>query len=75
MVNDRRQIRSEKTRVETQQKVSRANRKANKNVELRLGVVLRYNGTEKGAWGMPGLSEAKKDVTSCEKLRRVANTP
>ncbi len=28
----------------------------------------------KGAWGMPRLSEAKKDVTSCEKLRRAANT-
>ncbi len=35
----------------------------------------RNNGTNKGAWGMPWLSEAKKDVTSCEKLRRVANTP
>ena len=23
----------------------------------------------KGAWGMPWLSEAKKDVTSCEKPR------
>jgi hypothetical protein len=23
----------------------------------------------KGAWGMPRLSEAKKDVPSCEKLR------
>ena len=29
----------------------------------------------KGAWGMPRLSEAKKDVTSCEKPRRGANTP
>ena len=28
----------------------------------------------KGAWGMPWLSEAKKDVTSCEKPRRGANT-
>ena len=28
----------------------------------------------KGAWGMPGLPEAKKDVTSCEKPRRGANT-
>ena len=28
----------------------------------------------KGAWGMPRLSEAKKDVTSCEKPRRGANT-
>ena len=36
---------------------------------------VRNNGTHKGAWGMPRLSEAKKDVTSCEKLRRVANTP
>ena len=28
----------------------------------------------KGAWGMPRLSEAKKDVTSCEKPGRGANT-
>jgi len=27
----------------------------------------------KGAWGMPRLSEAKKDVTSCEKPRGGAN--
>jgi hypothetical protein len=28
----------------------------------------------KGARGMPRLSEAKKDVISCEKLRGLANT-
>ena len=33
------------------------------------------NGTDKGAWGMPRLSEAKKDVTSCEKPRVGANIP
>ncbi len=27
----------------------------------------------KGVWGMPRLSEAKKDVISCEKLREVAS--
>jgi len=27
----------------------------------------------KGVWRMPRLSEAKKDVTSCEKLRGGAN--
>ena len=27
----------------------------------------------KSVWGMPRLSEAKKDVISCEKLRGVAN--
>ncbi len=27
----------------------------------------------KGVWGMPRLSEAKKDVISCEKLRGSAN--
>lgn len=27
---------------------------------------------DKGAWGMPWLSETKKDVLSCEKLRGVA---
>ncbi len=29
----------------------------------------------KGAWGMPWLSEAKKDVTSCDKPRGGANIP
>ena len=28
---------------------------------------------DKGAWGMPRLSEAMKDVISCDKLRGVAN--
>ena len=27
----------------------------------------------KGVWGMPWLSEAKKDVISCDKLRGTAN--
>ena len=27
----------------------------------------------KGAWGMPRLSEAKKDVISCDKLRGFAH--
>ena len=27
----------------------------------------------KGVWGMPRLSKAKKDVTSCDKLREVAH--
>ena len=29
----------------------------------------------KGAWGMPWLSEATKDVTSCDKPRGGANIP
>ena len=28
-----------------------------------------YNKQNKGVWGIPRLSEAKKDVISCEKLR------
>lgn len=32
------------------------------------------NKLQKGVWGMPRLSEAKKDVTSCEKLRGLAHT-
>ena len=28
----------------------------------------------KGVWGMPRLSEAMKDVTSCDKLRGSAHT-
>ncbi len=34
----------------------------------------RQNKLNKGVWGMPRLSEAKKDVTSCEKLRGSAHT-
>lgn len=70
--------REDKSRNTT--KVSRANRKATMSnlvsyIYIYAGRHKRNNGTNKGAWGMPWLSEAKKDVTSCEKLRRVANTP
>ena len=34
----------------------------------------KYNKQSKGVWGMPRLSEAKKDVISCEKLRGLAHT-
>ena len=34
----------------------------------------KYNKLIKGVWGMPRLSEAKKDVISCEKLRGSAHT-
>jgi hypothetical protein len=34
----------------------------------------KYNKLNKGVWGMPRLSEAKKDVISCEKLRGSAHT-
>ena len=33
-----------------------------------------YDRLINGVWGMPRLSEAKKDVISCEKLRGVAHT-
>ena len=33
-----------------------------------------YRKVHKGVWGMPRLSEAKKDVLSCEKLRGLAKT-
>ena len=65
---------SERHRVETQQSFTKSKSKG-EYVELVSDILKRYNGTNKGAWRMPGLSEAKKDVTSCEKLRRVANTP
>ena len=32
-----------------------------------------YKKVSKGAWGMPRLLEAKKDVVSCEKPRGLAN--
>jgi hypothetical protein len=35
---------------------------------------IKYNKQTKGVWGMPRLSEAKKDVISCEKLRGLAHT-
>lgn len=34
----------------------------------------KYNKQNKSVWGMPRLSEAKKDVISCEKLRGLAHT-
>ena len=33
-----------------------------------------YNKLHKSVWGMPRLSEAMKDVISCEKLRGWAHT-
>ena len=33
----------------------------------------KYNKLSKGVWRMPRLSEAKKDVISCEKLRGLAH--
>ena len=33
----------------------------------------KYNKLDKGAWRMPRLSEAKKDVISCDKLRGLAH--
>ena len=35
--------------------------------------LLYYKKVSKGAWGMPRLLEAKKDVVSCEKPRGLAN--
>ena len=34
----------------------------------------RLKEVNKGVWGMPRLSEAKKDVISCDKLRGSANS-
>ena len=34
----------------------------------------RLEKVDKGVWGMPRLSEAKKDVISCDKPRGLANT-
>jgi hypothetical protein len=33
-----------------------------------------YEKVSKGVWGMPWLSEAMKDVISCDKLRGLAHT-
>ena len=38
-----------------------------------VNLITRYEKVNKGVWGMPRLSEAKKDVISCEKLRGSAN--
>ena len=35
----------------------------------------KFEKVTKSAWGMPWLSEAKKDVISCDKLRGGANNP
>ena len=41
---------------------------------MHLCIGQKYNKQNKGVWGMPRLSEAKKDVISCEKLRGLAHT-
>jgi hypothetical protein len=55
----------------------RAHRKNPNEVELKGLMEVRKNSrlkeVNKGVWGMPRLSEAKKDVISCEKLRGSAN--
>ena len=38
-----------------------------------LGNLKTYEKVEKGVWGMPRLSEAMKDVISCDKLRGLAH--
>ena len=60
---------SAETRVVTKKKASRRN-----NPEIPATVSELITERYKGAWGMPWLSEATKDVTSCEKPRRGANT-
>ena len=45
-----------------------------KDMKAKSNLEKKKTGQDKGAWGMPWLSEAKKDVTSCEKPRRGANT-
>ena len=40
-------------------------------MEVKIRIVLKE--VNKGVWGMPRLSEAKKDVISCDKLRGTAN--
>ena len=41
-------------------------------MEVKIKIVLKE--VNKGVWGMPRLSEAKKDVISCDKLRGCANS-
>ena len=58
--------------------IQRAHRKnpnevaPNGAMEVKIKIVLKE--VNKGVWGMPRLSEAKKDVISCEKLRGSANS-
>ena len=40
-------------------------------MQKRLTIILEK--VDKGVWGMPRLSEAMKDVISCDKLRGLAN--
>jgi hypothetical protein len=47
------------------------NRKCIIIVKVVIKIVKKVN---KGVWGMPWLSEAKKDVISCDKLRGLAHT-
>lgn len=53
-----------------------AKSKENESLERSTNIRIRRFGDklEKGVWGMPRLSEAKKDVISCEKPRGSAHT-
>ena len=43
-------------------------------IKIRRANQVKAHKLNKGVWGMPRLSEAKKDATSCEKLRGEAHT-
>jgi hypothetical protein len=64
----------EKTRAEIASKfLVKALAIGSKGVNIRLESRFKRE-VSKGVWGMPRLSEAKKDVISCEKLRGSANS-
>lgn len=44
-----------------------------KKYEIKITNNYRIDKLIKGVWGMPRLSEATKDVTSCDKLRGLAH--
>ncbi len=78
-------LRSEKTNVETQRETTSAAVRRDGGRQKSLGGagfararrmssgIPAIRNETKGAWGMPWLSEAKKDVTSCEKAAGGAN--
>ena len=58
----------------THQKIERIKENEVVNYSARSKRHYKRNKLCKGVWGMPRLSEAKKDVISCEKLRGLAHT-
>ena len=58
----------------TSEHIEQDSYKSDRQRAVRYRMASRLKEVNKGVWGMPRLSEAKKDVISCDKLRGGANS-